>query len=194
MAFSCLDSQRFKEKEKFCRNYDWVVYDCDVSNYVLGLFYCKNISMGNSMNIIDNFHAAGYEFLSNFYPCKIVYKDYEFSSLEHAYQAAKTYKSSWNKFDGISAGQAKRLGKTLIIRTDWNDVRLSVMEELLRIKFTIPELKEKLKGTGDAELIESNTWGDYFYGVCRGRGKNHLGKLLMKIRAELYYNGKIISS
>ena len=44
--------------------------------------------------------------------------------------------------------------------------------------------------TGDAELIEGNTWHDNYWGVCscskcNGRGKNRLGKLLMKVREEL---------
>jgi predicted NAD-dependent protein-ADP-ribosyltransferase YbiA (DUF1768 family) len=59
------------------------------------------------------------------------------------------------------------------------------METLLRQKFAHPELRAKLKETNDAELVEGNWWGDRFWGVCRGEGENHLGKLLMKIRAEL---------
>ncbi len=47
------------------------------------------------------------------------------------------------------------------------------------------DLREKLLATGDRKLVEGNTWGDTFWGVCRGNGKNHLGKILMKIRAEL---------
>jgi predicted NAD-dependent protein-ADP-ribosyltransferase YbiA (DUF1768 family) len=38
--------------------------------------------------------------------------------------------------------------------------------------------------TGNEELCEFNTWGDTFYGVCNGVGKNILGKLLMEIRDE----------
>ena len=45
--------------------------------------------------------------------------------------------------------------------------------------------KQKLIDTGDIELVEVNSWGDTFYGVCNGVGENHLGKLLMKIRKEL---------
>jgi predicted NAD-dependent protein-ADP-ribosyltransferase YbiA (DUF1768 family) len=42
-----------------------------------------------------------------------------------------------------------------------------------------------LKATGDEELVEGNWWNDTFWGVCNGVGENNLGKLLMKIRAEL---------
>ena len=47
------------------------------------------------------------------------------------------------------------------------------------------DLKEKLLATGDAELIEGNTWNDTYWGVCRGKGKNHLGKIIMEVREAL---------
>lgn len=80
------------------------------------------------------------------------------------------------------------------MRADWDDARnyrLVVMEQLLREKFSDknPELKQKLIDTYDAELIEGNTWNDTFWGVCGGIGKNHLGKLLMKIRRDLIKKG-----
>jgi predicted NAD-dependent protein-ADP-ribosyltransferase YbiA (DUF1768 family) len=59
------------------------------------------------------------------------------------------------------------------------------MRDLLRQKFAHPELRRLLLATGDAELVEGNTWGDRFWGVCAGRGQNHLGRLLMAIRAEI---------
>jgi len=62
---------------------------------------------------------------------------------------------------------------------------MQMMEELLRLKFESPELRKLLLETGEHELIEGNNWGDRFWGVVDGVGDNHLGKLLMKIRAEL---------
>ena len=61
------------------------------------------------------------------------------------------------------------------------------MEEALRAKFNIPEFKEKLLATGEMHLEEGNNWNDTFWGVDlkTGKGENHLGKLLMKIRKEL---------
>ena len=60
------------------------------------------------------------------------------------------------------------------------------MEDICRAKFTQnEELKKKLIDTGDATLIEGNTWNDTFWGVCNGVGENNLGKILMKIREEL---------
>jgi predicted NAD-dependent protein-ADP-ribosyltransferase YbiA (DUF1768 family) len=80
---------------------------------------------------------------------------------------------------------AKRYGKIVVMRPDWNDVRLAIMEDLVRQKFLTSSMERLLLSTGDAELIEGNYWGDTFWGVCRGVGENHLGKILMKIREEL---------
>jgi ribA/ribD-fused uncharacterized protein len=82
--------------------------------------------------------------------------------------------------------KAKRFGRTLKLRSDWDDVRLKVMEYGLREKFLKnDDLKELLLQTGNEELVEGNWWGDVFFGVCKGVGENHLGKLLMKIRDEI---------
>ena len=59
------------------------------------------------------------------------------------------------------------------------------MRDLLVQKFGSGQLREKLLATGDAELVEENTWGDTFWGVCNGRRENMLGTLLMDIRALL---------
>lgn len=39
--------------------------------------------------------------------------------------------------------------------------------------------------TGESILIEKNTWGDTYFGVCNGVGENNLGKDLMSIRYRL---------
>ena len=60
------------------------------------------------------------------------------------------------------------------------------METLVREKFSHnKDLKEMLLETGDAIIEEGNDWNDTFWGVCNGKGENHLGKILMKIREEL---------
>ena len=82
-----------------------------------------------------------------------------------------------------SPGIAKKMGRSLQIRPDWEDVKLNIMEDLVRLKFTTHSgLRKKLLRTGDAELIEGNWWGDQFWGVSKGYGENHLGKILMKVR------------
>lgn len=83
------------------------------------------------------------------------------------------------------AAQAKTLGRALPLRLGWDESKLDVMLACLRSKFSDVNLSARLIGTGDAELIEGNTWDDRFWGVCGGDGENHLGRLLMRVRGEL---------
>lgn len=129
-----------------------------------------------------------YRWLSNFYPVAIACKGHVFPSVEHAYQALKCADpAEYTRFLGIAAGEAKRLGKRVKMRPSFNEERVKVMLWLLRRKFENPELRAKLLATGDTPLVEGNTWGDAFWGVDlrTGRGQNMLGKLIMKVRAEL---------
>lgn len=130
-----------------------------------------------------------YRFLSNFWFVPIVMDDLVFPSVEHAFQAAKTL----DKNDRVriahlgTAREAKAYGRKLKLRPDWEEVKLPIMEELLRKKFAWPLLRQALIDTGDQELIEGNWWGDRFWGVDlkTNQGQNHLGMLLMKVRSEL---------
>lgn len=128
-----------------------------------------------------------YYFLSNFYPCRIVWEGLEYPSSEHAFQAAKTlWPAMREKISTASSPAiAKSYGRRCRLRPDWEEVKLDVMNEILTIKFSNPTLAAKLKATGDATLIEGNTWGDQFWGVCKGHGQNHLGQILMRIRESL---------
>jgi ribA/ribD-fused uncharacterized protein len=129
----------------------------------------------------------GYAFLSNFYPVRIEMDGEEYPSVEHAYVAAKTLdlniRTTIRGFE--KPGQAKLFGKKIELRADWEDVKLSIMHNLLVQKFFHQHLRTWLIATGDAELIEGNWWGDTFWGVCNGVGQNHLGKMLMRIREGL---------
>jgi len=58
------------------------------------------------------------------------------------------------------------------------------MLDLVRKKFENPLLRAMLLATEDAVLVEGNTWNDTFWGVCRGRGENWLGRILMQVREE----------
>lgn len=133
--------------------------------------------------------SGEYRFLSNFWLCAVPADDgFSYPSTEHAYQAEKTLDPDQRQKIRLAdtSGIAKRLGRSVTKRPDWDDIKLGVMERLLRHKFTLhPSLKEKLLATGDRKLIEGNTWGDTYWGVCKGTGENNLGKLLMKIREEL---------
>lgn len=124
-----------------------------------------------------------YAFLSNFYPVEIEYQGIEFPSVEHAFQAAKSMSLAERRlFLGITPEAAKRLGRTVKLRNDWDVAKVYVMRELLFIKFQQVRFKELLLGTGDALLIEGNDWDDIYWGICDGKGQNTLGKLLLELR------------
>ncbi len=50
-----------------------------------------------------------------------------------------------------------------------------------------PELCRLLLSTGNRSLVEENTWGDTFWGTVNGYGENHLGRILIDIRAKLQF-------
>lgn len=133
--------------------------------------------------------SGEHRFLSNFWPADVTFEGVRFPSAEHAYQAAKTVDVSERARIAALAtpSDAKRAGRALICRADWDRVKLDVMERCVRDKFlNNAGLGARLLATGEAELIEGNDWGDEYWGVCNGRGANHLGKILMKVRAELH--------
>lgn len=123
-------------------------------------------------------------FLSNFWMFPIEYEGILYPSTEHAYQAAKYYDRE--RKERIAAmpkpGQAKRAGQEPGIREDWRDVSIAVMREVCEIKFQDPVLRAKLDATKGEILVEGNTWGDTFWGICNGVGENWLGRILMEIR------------
>ena len=136
--------------------------------------------------MINSFEGK-YAFLSNFYEHPISEGSLTFPTNEHYFQAMKTLDLT-ERIAIARAGtpsQSKRMGRSVKLRSDWEDIKLSVMETALRLKFADPELAAMLKATGNEELVEGNWWNDTFWGVCNGVGENNLGKLLMKIRAEL---------
>ncbi len=135
--------------------------------------------------------SGEYRFLSNFYPAKVVFENAEYPSAEHAYQAAKTLAPSMRRLIAAqeTPGRAKRAGRNLPLRPLWDEIRIPTMEQILKSKFSDDTLAEKLLATGDALLVEGNTWGDRFWGAVyigdKWVGKNWLGKLLMEVREEL---------
>ena len=128
-----------------------------------------------------------YRFLSNFWPAKILFDGKEYPTTEHAFQAAKTLVPEEREAIRVAStpAMAKKLGKTVTLRSDWKTIRVEIMKDLNTQKYEIPELREKLLATGDRELIEGNRWHDYFWGMCNGKGQNNLGKILMEIRSSL---------
>lgn len=134
-----------------------------------------------------NYFDGEYAFLSNYYNSPITHDGITYPTNEHFFQAMKTLKVDERLAIAAAKtpGQAKRMGRSVTLRSDWETVKSYYMELGLRLKFQNPDLAAKLIATGDEELIEGNTWGDRIWGVCNGEGENRLGKLLMKIRDEL---------
>lgn len=136
--------------------------------------------------MIDKFEGK-YGFLSNFHYSSIKLDGITYPTAEHAYQASKTLNQG-ERFiirERSTPGLAKRYGQIIDLREDWEQVKLGIMEHILEVKFSDPELKQKLIDTVNHELVEGNFWGDIYWGVCKKVGENHLGKLLMKIRERL---------
>ena len=138
------------------------------------------------MNKIDDFRGA-YRFLSNFYDAPVTYLGVTYANNEAAFQAQKcTDNTVKAMFAKLNPSEAKRLGRNVQLRPDWETVKYDIMYEVCKAKFEQnDDLREMLLDTGDAYLEEGNTWNDRCWGTCRGVGENHLGKILMKIRDEL---------
>ena len=145
--------------------------------------------MSKIVGVINNFDGE-YAFLSNFYDSPIKGDDgITYPTVEHFFQAMKTEdldyrrRISWASTPGI----AKRMGRTLQLRPDWEAVKEDYMHIALIKKFADPKLKEKLLATGDAVLVEGTTWHDCYWGVCNcekcaGNGLNRLGHHLSRVR------------
>ena len=146
---------------------------------------------------IEKFQGR-YAFLSNFYPSPVRLDGEDYPSAEHAFQAAKTEDPDERRAirEADLPSRAKKLGRRATLSgvragapwrglAKWETIKVEVMLDVLRSKFSNPTLREKLLDTGDRHLIEGNTWGDQEWGVSGGRGKNLLGQALMIVRREI---------
>jgi len=143
--------------------------------------------------MIDRFEGE-YAVFSNFAWSPVVMEDLTYDTVEHAFQAAKTTDKELRKKFWLlgSPGEAKKLGRSIQLREDWEEIKDGVMLALLRQKFTkYLENKSLLIATGKDTLVEGNWWHDNYWGVCICRtcegkgGKNRLGELLMQVRSEI---------
>jgi ribA/ribD-fused uncharacterized protein len=88
---------------------------------------------------------------------------------------------------------AARMGRdrSKPIKKDWEAIKVTVMTAAVRAKFTQHQgLRSKLLDTGDARLVEHSEKDAYWGDGGDGSGKNMLGQILMRIRAELRYEGR----
>lgn len=138
---------------------------------------------------------GNYKGLSNFAPALVHYGGKPYASVEHAYIAAKSFDINFqekiSKLGPNQVGYAKKLGRQIKLREDWEEAKVPIMKQLLIQKFTINNYRELLASTGDAELIEGNFWHDNYWGDCNCKdcqnieGQNQLGKILMELRTIL---------
>lgn len=128
-------------------------------------------------------------FLSNYYECDVLYDGIHYKSAEAAFQAQKCENpEDRKKFAVLSASESKKLGRRVKLRSDWGRNKFIIMEQIVKAKFEQnPELAKRLIDTGDAPLLEGNSWGDTTWGVDSktGIGSNNLGVILMDTRDEL---------
>jgi hypothetical protein len=144
--------------------------------------------------MIDEFRND-YDFLSNYYPCKISIsfkfgKQFYFLTFQNSEAAFQAKKSTSIKealaFTDLTAAEAKKRGRRITLRKDWEEIKDNIMYQVVYAKFDQNlDLKKKLLDTNQEELIEGNWWNDTYWGVCNGVGQNKLGKTLMLVRAKL---------
>ena len=132
-----------------------------------------------------------YRFLSNFYKSPVSYQKETYPTAEHLFQALKTKDEALKKQIRLAStpGEAKKIGQTIPLRKDWEEIKNKIMYSVIQLKFLQnPELKKALFNTGKDILIEGNYWHDNTWGNCfclkckQIEGKNQLGKILMKVR------------
>jgi ribA/ribD-fused uncharacterized protein len=139
-----------------------------------------------------NKFSGEHAFLSNSHPFPVEFEGAVYPTVEHAFQAAKTFDTEERERVRMakSPAAAKTIGKKLDLRDGWDYHRVDVMKLLVKQKFQDPELRDKLLATGDEPLVEGNLWHDRYWGQCqcpnhKGDGLNWLGRILTSIRKDL---------
>ncbi len=143
--------------------------------------------------MIDCFDGK-YAFLSNFYNCPVTYNGLTYQNNEAAFQAQKALDENVRKeFTNLSPNLAKRKGRRVTLRSDWEKVKDDIMYGICLQKFVYSkdmDLFKLLQNTDNEEIVEGNYWHDNYWGNCtcnkckNVEGKNKLGIILMLIRRE----------
>ncbi|OSX63771.1 hypothetical protein POSPLADRAFT_1039630 [Postia placenta MAD-698-R-SB12] len=137
-----------------------------------------------------------YEF-TNFSPHEVVFEGRTYPTAEHLFQAHKflpIYPQLAERIRELPSSRAALQEATRLSeyrRKDWFDVNITVMDTVLEAKFMRHSyLRRMLLSTGDSVLIE-NSPIDAFWGVAQdGKGRNELGKALMRLRDKLKHPGE----
>lgn len=151
--------------------------------------------------MINNFRGEN-AWLSNMACVNILYKGLTFPSVENAYMWEKCPGCTVTADDGtgdtitwvqfcliMPPNVVKKKSREVKLREDWDNVKLHIMYELLKIKFSYEPFKSKLIATGLENIVEGNVWNDKFWGVdikvTPNQGENWLGRLIMDIRQKI---------
>lgn len=128
-----------------------------------------------------------FEFLNMFYNCKITIGKFTYLNAYSAFVASKCKNENDKRaFTRLNAIKAKKKNKSINKREDWDDVKINVMKEIQRAKFTQnPELKDKLLKI-DGTIENHVMYNDTFWSktLVNNKGKNMLGEILMELRNE----------
>jgi ribA/ribD-fused uncharacterized protein len=158
-------------------------------------------------SIIRSF-TGKFAFMNPIHRAGFFYEGDEYQSTAAAFEAAKIL----NRQDRVSFWRwnckpwdAKRLGKGIPqswMRPDWDAVQFDVMTDIMRSKFSMPDLRRELLATRDAEIVYENSFHDNVWGAClcrslpandlkygrksgcTGSGNNRLGQILIQVRLE----------
>ena len=138
-------------------------------------------------------------YLSNMYPCKIMFEGVEYRSSEHLYyvEMAKHHNrlDLVNKLTKAKDGYAcKRLAREIDIADDWEEIKLNIMCKVINLKFDQNDgLRDKLLAT-IGHLYEATKGDSFSCGMSLAQvkdisqetitGANHLGKILVEYRNE----------
>ena len=148
--------------------------------------------LSEKMDEVIGFYPREFYPFDNFSSFKVKWNGYLYSSVEEAYQAASFMGSDEELVEKIkksySADDAQRIAYANRDkqRKDWDNIKVDIMEELLRLKLEQnPYVKKKLLQTKKNLIVEDSP-KDSFWGWGPNRnGNNQLGKLWMKLRDEL---------
>ena len=113
------------------------------------------------MDKISSFDGK-YRFLSNFSNHTVTFGGFTYKNSEAAFHAQKD-PSRAAEFVDLSPSQAKRLGRRVKLRADWEQVKDDIMFDIVMAKFQQHDgIRKRLIETEDADLEEGNTWGDKY--------------------------------
>ena len=141
---------------------------------------------------VVGFYPREFYVLDNFAAFQVDYRSRRWPTSEHAYQAAHFFDTEPRLVEDIAAARSPHdafkiaqanAGKA---PANWGEIKVEVMEEICRLKLRQnPYVEHKLRQTNDLPIVEDST-KDSFWGWGSDRqGRNELGKIWMRLRAEL---------